>query len=123
MDSEKTKSIIESYLGDKILTVVHNSSLKPDLKLEILEKYMRKQEKSFRIEDNILKLHIQLLAESSSSAQRRKVKDILQKSNEYPMGVCLDIVKKYSIKDAWAYLEFKQGNVSAAINKSYEVRQ
>jgi len=94
--------------------------IKPEFKLDILEKYLKKQGKNFTtIDKNLLKLHIELLCESGLRQQRR-IKDILQDSNEYPLNICLDICKKYMIKNAWAYLEFKQGNISATINISHE---
>ena len=120
MDAEKTKAIIESHLGDKIQYILGAKDIKPEFKLDILEKHLKKQGKNFTTDTDLLKLHIQLLCESGLRQQRR-IKDILQDSNEYPLNMCLDICKKYMIKNAWAYLEFKQGNISASINMSHEV--
>lgn len=119
MDAEKTKAVIEGHLGEKIQLILDKRDIKPEFKLDILEKYLKKQGKNFSINKNLLKLHIELLCESGLKQQRR-IKEILQGSNEYPLNICLDICKKYMIKSAWAYLEFKQGNISASINISHE---
>ena len=113
-------SLIQTYFDDKIFNVLDSPEIKNVLKLEILENYLNKQDEKSRIDERVLIMYIGLLAQSELK-QRKRIKRILQSSNKYPLAECLEICRKYSVKDAWAYLEVKQGKVNNAINLSYQV--
>jgi hypothetical protein len=114
--------LIDLYFNDKIKQILKKLDSRPELQLEIVEKFIDKQDDNMTIEEDILKSHISLLAETGKQNQRR-IKAIIEKSNRYPLIPILEICKKNKIKDAWAYLEVKTGNLNTGIEISYQVRQ
>ena len=117
---EKTKRIIDLYFGDKIKQILKRLEGKLDLQLEIVERFINKQDENKEIDEEILKMHISLLAQTGGKNAKR-IKQIIENSNSYPLIPILEICKNYRIKDAWAYLEVKTGNINVGIEISYQV--
>jgi len=90
------------------------------LQLEVLEKFIAKHDENKKIDAELLILHIHLLALSGKKNAKR-IKDVIQRSNRYPLDACLEICQENDIKDAWAYLELKRGEVYKAIGIVVEV--
>ena len=120
MDIERTKEIIGEFLGEKMGRVLRKLRLEPQCQLEVLEKYLSKHPKPFNIDPELFVLHIYLLAQGNK-AQKQKIKEVIQRSNLYPVDACLEICQINRIKDACAFLESRQGNVLKAIEITAEV--
>jgi len=118
MDREISKAVMNEFLGDRMSLVLRKIRLDPTLQLEVLEKFLSKYDENKKIESEFLILHIHLLALNRKKGKKR-VKDVLQRSNRYPLDACLDICQENDIKDAWAYLELKRGDVAKAIEIIY----
>jgi len=105
---------------DKMRIVLRKLRLDSNLQLEVLESFIRKHDENKKIDAELLILHIHLLALSSRKNAKR-IKDVIQRSNRYPVDACLEICQENDIKDAWAYLELKRGDVNKAIEIVAEV--
>jgi len=121
LDREISKALINEFLGEKMSQVLRKIRLDPTLQLEVLEKFLSKYDENKKIDSEYLILHIHLLALNHKKG-RKRVKDVLQRSNRYPLDACLDICQDNDIKDAWAYLELKRGDVAKAIEIIYIVK-
>mmetsp|Transcript_5597 Transcript_5597/g.4734 ORF Transcript_5597/g.4734 Transcript_5597/m.4734 type:complete len:95 (-) Transcript_5597:901-1185(-) len=53
-------------------------------------------------------------------ANQKKIKPRLVSTNRYPTDKCLKIVKTKKIKDAWAYLEIKSGNLQDGLDICFD---
>ncbi len=92
------------------------------LQLEVLERYIAKRDENKPIESDLLALHIYLLA-NSEKANKKRIKEVIQRSNRYPIEKSLAICQENDIKDAWAYLELKKGDYLQAIKIAFEVKR
>ncbi len=124
---EETKKLVFKYFDDKINPILKKLEKMPDMQLEIVERYISTRtnnEENKEIDPEILKKHISLLSQTNK-ANKKRIREILQTSSTqgiiYPVQPCLEICKKFDVKDAWAYLEFRQGNITGAIEISFKI--
>lgn len=97
----------------------------PIVQLEYLEKMLEGRNKGEEIDNKMLILHIRLLCQSKDKANRKKIVHELR-ANNYPLDDCLELCRKYEIKDAWAYLEERRGGslgINKAIDLQFQVRK
>ena len=121
--------MIEKFFKAEEETVVMSLASEPEVQLEYLEKMLEGREQG-DTSDKMLNLHIELLCQLKDTKGpngKRRRNNILQalQSNYYPQDACLEICKKYQIKEAWAYLERKRGGpagMTQAINLQFEVK-
>lgn len=127
INCEQTKQLIERYFKSEEEAVVLSLSPEPEVQLEYLEKMLEGRQQGDWVDDKLLVLHIELLCrlqKGPNGVNRRK--KILQtlKAFDYPQDDCLEICKKYQIKEAWAYLEQKRGGtngIETAVQLQFEV--
>ena len=98
------------------ITAIYHLENIPDLQLEYLKRILAKRDEGAEVPDNLLKLHIGLLCQLHPKEVLNEVK-----SYDYPLEDCMDICKKYEIKDAYAFFLEKNGNTFEALNNLLEV--
>ena len=104
-------------------------SPEPDMQLEYLDKMLEGRQQGDFIENKLLILHIDLLCRAKEKAgdhgksiEKRIIKAL--KMNDYPQDDCLELCRKYNIKEAQAHLERKRGGsagIEQAIRLQFEV--
>jgi hypothetical protein len=122
LNADYTKKIVDKFFNDKIALVLKKFERMPELQLEILEKYLSNHEDLKLVKEELLIKHIYLLA-TTGRKNRKSIKEILSGNPIYPVAQCLEICKKQEIRDAWAYLEVRQGNITSGIEIATKVRK
>jgi hypothetical protein len=121
LNPDYTKKLIDKFFNDKIDLVLKKIERMPERQLEILEKYLSNHEDYKEVDVELLVKHVSLLA-TTGRKNRKRIKEILSNNPIYPVAQCLEICKKQEIRDAWAYLEVRQGNVTVGIEIATKVR-
>jgi len=116
IDSEKTRKIIVGLDKNLEITAIYHLENIPDLQLEYLKRILAKREEGIEVADNLLKLHIGLLCQLHPKEVLPEVKQF-----DYPLEDCMDICKRYEIKDAYAFFLEKNGNTFEALKNLLEV--